>query len=334
MDANTFRWVAVWAELAANPLVSQDTAHRPWWEWTYVPGEHRDAIGDDRPAPVPRDLTIGITVVAIIIGLGVGTLALQWLLGHPVAESGRALFWTISVGFAGFAATIAGGLTRQGLEVVNDRYQLRRDMRADAARATAITIDTFRTGPAMPGQPAAGISIEGQLVAVATVTARGVQASRAWHSTHLDLHRVRLDLAEEARQLADRAARLHRARRELGPRPQPDSPGLAHVAALWDQQTRTADRIQGVLAERVEALIRYRQHLDLLSRELTALDMVAGGSVSEQLADLLAGSVADRQATEHLRELTAEARARITAVHDVLGMLSHDVRVLRAEPTP
>lgn len=326
----TARWVDLWQALAASQPLGAGGPDGSWWMWTYVPGKHSVAIGDDLAEPVRRSHTAVISLAALLVGSCAAVVAFSWLHGHPVSVAGRELFFVISIGLAGTAGVIAGGATRDGLRSTRDALQNRHTMRLQAAHSTAITIDDFRAGAYPPDNPAAGVSIEGQLVAVATVTARRIQASRAWQSTHLDTHRVRLDLAEEVRQLAVRAALLHRTRRKLGPRPQPISPGLTRAAELWEHHSLVADRIQEALAERVSALITYYEHLETLSHELTALDLLSGTGIDDQLADLLVGTVGDQQAAQHLRDLTAEARASITAIHDVMQLLNHDLHTLQA----
>jgi hypothetical protein len=329
----TARWVDLWQALAASRPPDAIGPDEPWWTWTYVPGRRSVAIGDDLAEPVRRSHTAVISLAALLIGSCATVVAFSWLRGHPVSVAGRELFLVISIGLAGTAGVIAGGATRDGLRFISNAVQNRHTMRLRAARSTAITLDTFRAGAHPPVNPATGVSIEGQLVTVATVTARRIQASPAWQSTHLDTHRVRLDLAEEVRQLAAQAALLHRTRRKLGPRPQPISPGLTRATELWEQRSLVADRIQEALAERVSALITYHEHLETLSHELAALDLLSGLSgagIDDQLADLLTGTVGDQQAAQHLRELTAEARASITAIHDVMQLLNHDLRTLQA----
>jgi hypothetical protein len=73
------------------------------------------------------------------------------------------------------------------------------------------------------------------------------------------------------------------------------------------------------------ALITYHEHLETLSHELTALDLLSGPGIDDQLA----GTVGDHQAAQHLRELSAEARASITAIHDVMQLLNHDLQTLQ-----
>ncbi|HTF48057.1 MAG TPA: hypothetical protein VK735_11455 [Pseudonocardia sp.] len=326
----TARWVDLWQALAASRHPGGGGPDGPWWIWTYVPGTRSVAIGDDLAEPVRRSHTALISLAALLIGSCTAVVAFSWLHGHRVPVAGRELFFVISIGLAGTAGVIAGGATRDGLRFISNAVQNRHTMRLQAARWTAITLDTFRTGAYPPGNPAAGVSMEGQLVAVATVVARRIHASRAWQSTHLDTHRVRLDLAEDVRQLAVRAARLHGTRRKLGPRPQPISPGLTRAAELWESHSLVADRVQKALAERVSALITYYEHLETLSDELAALDLLSGASIDDQLDELLAGTVGDQQAAQHLRDLTAEARASITAIHDVMQLLTHDLRTLQA----
>jgi hypothetical protein len=133
--------------------------------------------------------------------------------------------------------------------------------------------------------------------------------------------------------MADRAVRLHDTRAKVGTRPSPDSTTLTYAAALWDEQSRTADLVLDSLAGRLSALMSYRAHVDLLSRELDALDMVSGGGeVSDDLAALLAGSVADEQVAEHLRELTVQTQASVAAIQDVIQLLGHDVTALHGGP--
>jgi hypothetical protein len=150
---------------------------------------------------------------------------------------------------------------------------------------------------------------------------RGNAESRTWYS------RSRSSCWST---LAVRAARLRGTRRKLGPRPQPISPGLTRAAELWESHSLVADRIQRALAERVSTLITYYEHLETLSQELAALDLLSGANIDDQLAELLAGTVGDQQAAQHLRDLTAEARASITAIHDVMQLLTHDLRTLEA----
>lgn len=326
----TARWVHLWQALAASWPPDDGGPDRPWWVWTYVPGNHSVAIGNDLAEPVRRSHADVISLAALLVGSCAAVVAFSWLYGHPVSVAGRELFLVISIGLAGTAGVIAGGATRDGLRFISDAIQNRHTMRLQTARSTAITLDDFRDRAYPPDTPAAGVSIEGRLVAVATVTARRIQSSRAWQSTHLDTHRVRLDLAEEVRQLAGRAALLHRTRRKLGPRPKPNSPGLTRAAELWEHHSLVADRIQEALVDRVSTLISYDEHLRTLSRELAALDLLSDTGIDDQLADLLAGTVGDQQAAQHLRDLTAEARASITAVHDVMQLLNHDLHALQA----
>jgi hypothetical protein len=326
----TARWVNLWQALAASRPPDTGGPDEPWWIWTYVPGKRGVAIGDDLAEPVHRSRTAVFGLAALLIGSCAAVVAFSWLHGHPVPVAGRELFFVISIGLAGTAGVIAGGATRDGLRAINEAVRNRHTMRLQAARSAAITLDTFRAGAYPPDNPATGVAIEGQLVTVATVTARRIQTSHAWRSTHLDTHRVRLDLAEEVRQLAAQAALLHRARLKLGPQPRPISPGLTRAAELWEHHSLVADRVQEALAERVSALITYHEHLETLSHELTALDLLSGPGIDDQLADLLTGTVGDQQAAQHLRELTAEARASITAIHDVMQLLNHDLRTLQA----
>lgn len=323
-------WIAEWRVLSRNRVQPYD--QDSWAGWSYIPGSHWKAIGKDHTHPGGDGDGQRVRLL-IAGGLGLVAALVMLLIQAPSNKSGfdGAVSQVFVVLFVLVIGVVVAGLA-YGVVTTVDWIIRFLPIAAAAGRPRPITLDSFRTGASDQFHPGGGVSTEGKLVTVATHTARMIQQSRAWESNHLDTHRVRLDLAEEVRQLADRALRLHNTRAKLGTRPSTDSATLRHAAALWDEQSRAADLVLDSLAGRLSALISYRDHVDLLSRELDALDMVSGDEVSDELSALLAGSTADELAAEHLRELTAQTQASVAAIHDVIQLLGRDLTALRGGP--
>ncbi|HEX5402323.1 MAG TPA: hypothetical protein VFX16_08480 [Pseudonocardiaceae bacterium] len=329
-DNRNSSWTAEWRALTSSPAWPHDPDS--WAGWSYLPGSHQKAIGRDAHSDGGgRGQLIRLLIAG---GAGLITVLVLWLIQAPSPGSGfeHAISQVFGFIFVLFIGVVIAGLA-YGVAVTVDWLNRFRHTVATARQPEPITLDSFRTGSYDERHPGRSVSTEGKLVTVATHTARMIEESRAWRSNHLDTHRVRLDLAEEVRQLADRAVRLHDTRAKLGNRPSPDSATLTHAATLWDEQSRTADLVLQSLTGRLNALISYRAHVDLLSRELDALDMVSGGEISDELAALLAGSVADEQAAEHLRELSAQTQASVAAIQDVIQLIGHDLTALHTSPT-
>lgn len=323
-------WIAEWRVLTRDAVRIHDPDS--WARWSYLPGSRQKAIGRDNARPGGGAGGQRIRLL-IAVGAGLATILVLWLIQAPSNTTGfeHAVSQVFAAIIVLLIGAIAAGLA-YGVAIAVDWINRFRRTVAAARQPEPITLDSFRTGAYDEFYPGKSVSTEGKLVTVATHVARMIQQSRAWGSDHLDTHRVQLDLAEEVRQLADRAVRLHDTRDKLGPRPSPtpDSAALTHAAALWDERSHTADLVLDSLAARLSALLTYRAHVDLLSRELDALDMVSGGEVNDELAALLAGTVADEQAAEHMRELTAQTQASVAAIRDVIQLLGHDLTALRS----
>jgi len=91
-----------------------------------------------------------ISLAALLIGSCTAVVAFSWLHGHRVPVAGRELFLVISIGLAGTAGVISGGEpgTVSGTSATPSRTAAQCGLQA--ARQTAITLATFRTGAYRP----------------------------------------------------------------------------------------------------------------------------------------------------------------------------------------
>jgi hypothetical protein len=180
---------------------------------------------------------------------------------------------------------VAGGAAVGSLALYasRDRLRLGQDDRRALQEARTWQSRQSWIGPAAESR-------ERRLVFVAVDIVAGIVGSEAWASRYLDEHRIRLDLASELDEIDEQAHRLARVRAE--------SPGAEAVSQGWD-----------AVVDRVAALSLYAERLRDLTSELERRAVEERAALAdEQAATLVAGSVRDELAADHVRALTEDLR--------------------------
>jgi hypothetical protein len=176
-------WIAEWRALTGNPVRPDDQAS--WARWSYLPGSHKKAIGADQAHPDDDESGQEIRLL-IAAGLGLLATLVIWLIQAPSHTAG--FEHTVSQAFVLIVALVIGvvvaGLAYGAATTVDWIIQYRRT--ATARQSRLITLESFQTGTDNQFDPGKWVSPEGKLVTVATHTARMIEQSRAWGSSHLD----------------------------------------------------------------------------------------------------------------------------------------------------
>jgi hypothetical protein len=158
-----------------------------------------------------------------------------------------------------------------------------------------------------------------------------ILASNSWNSKVLDGHRIRLNLAEEIRQIDEHAYGLHKVIVQMGRRPTGSTPGALRAQRAYDDHVILLQPVWQKLLGRVKALEEYANHLAALDESLThlaSLDQLEG--VEDEIADLLTAAVADEFATDRTKALNVEIVALRKLINETLGLLRFDVATLAA----
>lgn len=162
--------------------------------------------------------------------------------------------------------------------------------------------------------------IEARLADFAEATAGAVLRSAAWRHPLLEGHRLRLDPAREAADIAVNAYRIYCARRDLGAPPSrrfgqlPASEGALGdaVHASYQEKSSALDAAWQALVQRLAAFDGYRRHLDEMAPVLAAADTVQhldGAHFGQQVAQIVSGGAQDEFAASDTSALAYEAEA-------------------------
>lgn len=162
--------------------------------------------------------------------------------------------------------------------------------------------------------------IEARFADFADATGNAVLRSAAWRHPLLENHRLRLDPAREAADIAVGAYRIYCARRDLGAPPQqrfgqlPESEGALDdaVRASYQEKTVALDAAWQALVQRLDAFDAYRRHLDEIVPVLAAADIVQyldGAHFGERVAQIVSGGASDEFAASDTQQLAHEAEA-------------------------
>jgi len=150
---------------------------------------------------------------------------------------------------------------------------------------------------------------EAAIVRVAQDIITGIRTSPVWADQSLDVHRIRLDLDEEQRQILTGAYRLSRFTAETLERGGQDGEGfdVDRLQAALDQRAGLTTAMRRALVERVAALYRYRDGLRPMETLLHDIELVRKLDAEQtELTAAYTDIVNNEQATAHLAELTAE----------------------------
>jgi len=150
---------------------------------------------------------------------------------------------------------------------------------------------------------------EAAIVSVAQDIITGIRTSPVWADQSLDVHRIRLDLDEEQRQILTGAYRLSRFTAETLERGGPEGEGFDgdRLQAALDQRAGLTTAMRRALVERVAALYCYRDGLRPMETLLHDIELVRKLDAEQtELAAAYTDIVNNEQATAHLAELTAE----------------------------
>lgn len=192
------------------------------------------------------------------------------------------------------------------------RWSLRRAARAEKRRRRHP--EKFRVEfTAWASLPWRDRPIEARLADFADATADAIARSAAWRHPLLESHRLRLDPAREAAEIAIGAYRIDRARHELaGPlHGRPGALGADAPAGCREKQAALDDAWHALI-RRLAALDAYRQHLAEIGPALAAADaaeFLDGAHVSELMGRVTAGGAADEFVASDTERLAAEAAA-------------------------
>jgi F0F1-type ATP synthase assembly protein I len=155
--------------------------------------------------------------------------------------------------------------------------------------------------------------------------------TQAWKSSHLDSHRVQLDLDEEADQIVQHALALRMMTNRLGSEPRGNTPAAKAALNAYTVARQPLDLVWDRLVERVAALEEYTHNLLHLDSELThAASARRSLSLDDDLGELLANAVGDEFASSHLRNLSDQSRALSAAINELVDALNGDLQTLMA----
>lgn len=252
------------------------------------------------------DLVVEAPVAAE--GLSQRELRVRLAWAMAVMLSGIALSWlagTFGTGFFTHVVVAVVAATVYGV-VVHVRNRRR-------PAAPAATTSERRIVVAYEADPRAA-----SLARFAVQTADEIRRTQTWQSSELDLHRARLDLHEEVRQVARRAESVARARHALPP---PASlPMTAVTEPIWHQHALLDGSLDS-LHNRVAALVEYRTGLLAYEAQLQLLVQVEQAERVD-LSEAVLGAADDEVAGANLAELSAELREAREAVRSTLSTLA------------
>lgn len=183
--------------------------------------------------------------------------------------------------------------------------------------------------------------IEARLADFADATAEAILRSAAWRHPLLENHRLQLDPAREAGDIAIGAYRIYEARRDLGTSPGqrigqlPEGEGGLADAVLAGYQEKVAalDAAWQALVLRLAAFDTYRHHLDDLAPVLAAADTVQhldGADFGERVSQIVSGGASDEFAAADTGLLAHE----VEALTQVLGQAGRGSRTPSAVAPP
>lgn len=171
---------------------------------------------------------------------------------------------------------------------------------------------------------------EAALVLVTQDVLHSIRVSPAWADRSLDVHRVRLDLEEERRQIIRGAFRLSRfTARTIEFSSSGGGPGGARMRVALDQRAALVQEMRRALVERIAALHRYREGLAPLEALLHDIELVGKLEVEHtELAAAYADIVNSEQAIAELATLSdelADLHGGLVARIDYLrtGVINH-----------
>jgi hypothetical protein len=285
-----------------------------------------------RPVPAPVAARLSARSQAGLEPLGTGyPRAGRWQLvvvpgaAAAAVDSGVLLVAALTGhGFAGgvaalVLATLVAVVAVAALSALRDPLRLTRDERRGLNQVSYWESRQSWIGP-LSARP------ERALVTTALDAVGRIVRTESWGSRHLDEHRLRLNLVAELDEIDAQAFGIASARRgiaaEHGPSPDVPAPPEPHESSIESVWLAAVDR--------VAALDSYAVHLAALDQHL--VDLGALDRADHQVGELLAGSVRDEFAVDHVRSLSDELEYVRTAIDDTLALLHSDARALA--PTP
>lgn len=209
------------------------------------------------------------------------------------------------------AAVMLTGLLVTGAALLVRRRQRRRtgltgrDIDLVLAHRTEIRFDPWNA-LAGRGRPQPTWPEEARLAYRAGHALDGIRTTAIWSDPDRLDHRIRLDLDEATRQVHVSAWRLHRLRRDLGPRP--SGPDTDRLADEWDTAATNLAASTRVLRDHVDTIEDYRRAIDEQNRHLL-LDRRHAElrHLSDRVEEHLAAQDARHElATDQLAELRRE----------------------------
>ncbi len=212
----------------------------------------------------------------------------------------------------GVAVMLAGLLVTGAALLVRRRQRRRtglagRDIDLVLAHRTEIRFDPWND-LAGRGRPLPTWAEEARLAYRAGRALDGIRATAIWSDPDRLDHRIRLDPDEATRQVHVSAWRLHRLRRDLGPRP--SGPDTDRLADEWDTAAAHLDDSTRVLREHVDTIEDYRRAIDEQNRHLQLDRRYAElRHLSDGIEEHLAAQDARHElATDHLTGLHRELK--------------------------
>lgn len=217
---------------------------------------------------------------------GVAAVGVLVLAGTAVAVAVTAAQVHLAIlALIALVALVVGGAATAAVALYASRDRLRltqQDRRALSGSRS------WQSGQAWLGPLAE--TRERRLVFVAVDVVADIAGSDAWASGYLDEHRIRLDLATELDEIDEQAHRLA----EVGA----ESPGAQAVGQGWD-----------AVVDRVAALFLYAERLRAMAADLARhAEQERAGLADDRAATLVAGSVRDEMAADHVRALAEDLR--------------------------
>jgi hypothetical protein len=161
--------------------------------------------------------------------------------------------------------------------------------------------------------------IEARLADFAGATANAITRSAAWRHPLWENHRLLLDPAREAAEIAIGAYRVYCARRDLAAHAPPRSGeqsandvALGAVRTGYQEKQAALDTAWQALVRRLAALDSYRQHLAEIGPVLAAADAATyldGAHLGELIARVVTGGAGDDLVAADTERLAYEAEA-------------------------
>ncbi|GGF16653.1 hypothetical protein GCM10007298_10850 [Williamsia phyllosphaerae] len=160
---------------------------------------------------------------------------------------------------------------------------------------------------------AAKTTAPGSLLYVACALATAVENQRCWKNPLLDTISIRIDLADEIRQIAETASSIRDAEESLGPKPAGDLADDTRIVEIYDRRRAPIDERLTLLRERVEALSKYWDNLKNLDLEFDRLEWIREKSTDDGRQGIVAVEQ-ERQSLSSVARRTEEAEGVSGAV--------------------